>query len=158
MRRTTAIVIALASTWSVPVAAQTVSPVFDASNYAQNVLIAARALQQINNEVTALSNQAQVLENMRSNLTPIGDTALSGLLGNFTAVNSLLASAQTIAFRVSAMQAELSATYPDSYTAPLSASSLDADAEQRWQDAMGAFKDALTLQAKVVENVENDGS
>ena len=35
--------------------------VFDPNNYAQNVLTAARAVQQINNQITSLQNQAQML-------------------------------------------------------------------------------------------------
>jgi len=34
--------------------------VFDPNNYAQNVLTAARALQQINNQIASLQNQAQM--------------------------------------------------------------------------------------------------
>ncbi|MCB8835537.1 P-type conjugative transfer protein TrbJ, partial [Escherichia coli] len=37
--------------------------VFDPSNYAQNVLQAARALQQINQQITSLQNEAQMLIN-----------------------------------------------------------------------------------------------
>ena len=37
--------------------------VFDPNNYAQNVLTAARALQQINNQIVSLQNQAQMLIN-----------------------------------------------------------------------------------------------
>ena len=37
--------------------------VFDPNNYAQNVLTAARELQQINNQITSLQNQAQMLIN-----------------------------------------------------------------------------------------------
>ena len=40
-----------------PRAAVAQSIVFDPSNYAQNVLTAARALQQINNQITSLQNQ-----------------------------------------------------------------------------------------------------
>lgn len=38
--------------------------VFDPSNYAQNVLQAARALQQINQQITSLQNEAQMLINV----------------------------------------------------------------------------------------------
>ena len=49
------ILIGIALTFaSEPTAEQTV--VYDPSNYAQNVLQAARALQQINNQVTSLQN------------------------------------------------------------------------------------------------------
>jgi hypothetical protein len=42
--------------------------VFDPNNYAQNVLTAARELQQINNQITSLQNQAQMLINQAKNL------------------------------------------------------------------------------------------
>jgi P-type conjugative transfer protein TrbJ len=42
--------------------------VFDPNNYAQNVLTTARALQQINNQITSLQNQAQMLINQAKNL------------------------------------------------------------------------------------------
>ncbi len=148
--------------WSIlfctPVAAQTTAPVFDASNYSQNLLIAARSLVQINNEVQALQNQTQILANMQRNLASVGDATLAPLLSDIGALNTLLASAQAIAFRVSATQAALAASYPDSYTAPVTATALGAGAQQRWADAMAAFKDALTFQAQIVENVQADGS
>ena len=37
--------------------------VYDPSNYAQNVLTAARTLEQINNQITSLQNEAQMLIN-----------------------------------------------------------------------------------------------
>jgi P-type conjugative transfer protein TrbJ len=55
---TAAIILALAA---VPAVCQIV--VYDPSNYAQNVLQAARALQQINNQVTSLQNQTRMLLN-----------------------------------------------------------------------------------------------
>ena len=45
--------------FATPVRAQML--VYDPSNYAQNVLQAARALQQINNQITSLQNQSQML-------------------------------------------------------------------------------------------------
>lgn len=141
-----------------PAWAQSATPVYDASNYQESLLIAARSLAQINNEVAALQNEAQILANMQRNLAPVSDTALAPLLSDIGAINTLLASAQAIAFRVGATQSAVAASFPDSYGATLTAASLGADAQQRWQDAMAAFKDALTFQAQIVENVQSDGS
>jgi P-type conjugative transfer protein TrbJ len=44
-----------------PVRAQLL--VFDPSNYSQNLLTAARSLQQIQNQITSLRNEAQMLVN-----------------------------------------------------------------------------------------------
>ena len=52
-----------------PASAQLV--VFDPNNYAQNVLTAARTLQQINNQIVSLQNQAQMLINQANNLATL---------------------------------------------------------------------------------------
>ena len=44
--------------------------VFDGANYAQNVLEAARALQQINNQIQSLQNEANMLMNMARTSNP----------------------------------------------------------------------------------------
>ncbi|RFP00879.1 hypothetical protein BGC31_15245 [Komagataeibacter xylinus] len=41
--------------------------VYDAANHVQSVLIAARELQQIDNQITSLANQAQMLVNQAKN-------------------------------------------------------------------------------------------
>ena len=60
------------ATASVPARAQWI--VFDPTNFSQNVLTAARELQQINNQITMLTNQATSLVNQARNLAnlPIG--------------------------------------------------------------------------------------
>ena len=50
--------------------------VFDPNNYAQNVLTAARALQQINNQITSLQNQTQMLINQAKNLATLPFSSL----------------------------------------------------------------------------------
>jgi hypothetical protein len=50
--------------------------VFDPSNYAQNVLTAARSLQQITNQITSLQNQAQSLINQARNLASLPYSSL----------------------------------------------------------------------------------
>ena len=51
--------------------------VFDPNNYAQNVLTAARALQQINNQIVSLQNQTQMLINQAKNLATLPFSTLS---------------------------------------------------------------------------------
>jgi type IV secretion system protein TrbJ len=68
-----ALILALAA----PVRAQVV--VYDPSNYAQNVVQAARALQQINNQITNLQNQTQMLLNQARNLTSLPYSALQAI-------------------------------------------------------------------------------
>jgi P-type conjugative transfer protein TrbJ len=79
--------LALASTSMLiasPAHAQFVSTVFDPSNYSQNILTAARTLQQINNQITMLQNQAQSLINQAKNLTTVAFPELSAISQTIT--------------------------------------------------------------------------
>ncbi len=51
--------------------------VFDPSNYAQNVLTAARMLQSIDHQITSLQNQATMLVNQARNLSRLPVSTLS---------------------------------------------------------------------------------
>ncbi|NHN89873.1 P-type conjugative transfer protein TrbJ, partial [Acetobacter sp. LMG 1627] len=51
--------------------------VYDGANHVQNVLIAARTLQQIDNQITSLANQAQMLVNQGRNLASLPLSTLS---------------------------------------------------------------------------------
>ena len=45
--------------------------VFDPTNYSQNVLTAARALEQVNNQIQSLENEAKMLTNQAKNLASL---------------------------------------------------------------------------------------
>ena len=67
--------------------------VFDPNNYAQNVLTAARALQQINNQIVSLQNQAQMLINQAKNLATLPFSSLLQLEQSIQRTQQLLAQA-----------------------------------------------------------------
>jgi P-type conjugative transfer protein TrbJ len=135
---------------SAPALAQIV--VFDPNNYAQNVMTAARELQQINNQVQSLTNQAQSLINQAKNLANLPMSTLTQLQSTITKTQSLLAQAQRISFNVQQVQTAYSSSYG---TAPASASNstLMAAAQTRWQNSVAAFEDSLKVQAGVVGNI-----
>lgn len=54
-----------------PAHAQFGGIVFDPSNYAQNILTAARTLQSVNQQIQQLQNEARMLVNMGKNLSKI---------------------------------------------------------------------------------------
>ena len=105
---------ALAGT-SVPASAQLT--VFDPSNYSQNVLTAARALQQINNQITSLQNEAQMLINQARNLASLPYSSLLHLQQSVGRTQQLLAQAQGIAFDVQQIDQAFSTTYGASTSA-----------------------------------------
>ncbi len=70
--------------------------VWDPTNYTQNVLSAARALQQINNQITSLQNEAQGLINQARNLTSLPFSSLQQLQQSVQRTQQLLGEAHRL--------------------------------------------------------------
>jgi type IV secretion system protein TrbJ len=128
--------------------------VFDPNNYSQNVLTAARELQQVNNEIQSLENEAQMLINQARNLTSLPYSALSQLLAQIQRTEQLLQQAQRIAYSVTQINQAFTTTYPQSYPPSTSATQLVTDAQTRWQNALAGFQDAMLVQAGAVQNLD----
>lgn len=129
--------------------------VFDPSNYAQNVLTATRALQQITNQITSLQNEAQMLINQARNLASLPYSSLQQLQQSVQRTQQLLAQAQNIAYDVQQIDQVFSQKYS---TASMSASDaqLVADAKSRWRNTVGGLQDAMRVQATVVGNIDTN--
>lgn len=123
--------------------------VFDPTNYASNVLQAARALEQINNQILSLQNQAQMLIGQAKNLASLPYSSLSVLRGQIDRTRDLLGQAQHLAYDVASIQQGFNANYG---AAPLGATNAQivARADQRWATSVAGFQDALKVQAGVV--------
>ena len=132
--------------------------VFDSANYAQNLLAAARALQEVNNQIRALQNQALMLQNMGKDPSPLDVPQLSTMVSALSSISGLMNQGQGIAFNVDATNAAYAASYPNTYPAETSSATLEADARTRWQDAMAAFQRTLQVQAQVAQNVQADST
>ncbi|MEC5323354.1 P-type conjugative transfer protein TrbJ [Aurantimonas sp. A3-2-R12] len=144
---------ALSPVFVQPAAAQWV--VYDPTNYVQNVLTAARSLQQINNQITALQNQAQGLINQARNLASLPFSSLQQLQQSVQRTQQLLAQAQSIAFDVQQIDRAFQTTYGN---ASLSATDqqLVSQARERWQNTVGGLQDAMRVQAGVVGNIDTN--
>ncbi len=130
--------------------------VLDPSNLAQNMLTAARTLEQFNNQVRQLQNEAQMLMNDARNLAGLDFSALAQLRATLAETQQLLEEAQGIAFDVEQAQREFARLYPERYDAAMTQDRLGADALERWQGSLEALRTAIQLQAQVVENVADD--
>jgi P-type conjugative transfer protein TrbJ len=136
-----------------PMPARAQWAVFDAANFSQNVLTAARELQQIENEVTSLQNEAQMLINQARNLTSLPYSSLQQLMSTIQRTQQLLGQAQGVIYDVGNIQSEFQRFYPSGYSGSTSSAQLIADAQSRWQNTLSGFQDALKTQATVVGNL-----
>lgn len=129
--------------------------VYDPTNYAQNVLTAARSLEQINNQIRSLQNEAQTLINQAKNLANLPYSALQQIQQNVQRTQQLLGQAQNIAFDVQNVDRMFQQQYG---SASLSSSDakLITDARSRWQNTVGGLQDAMRIQAGVVGNIDSN--
>ncbi|WP_343611987.1 P-type conjugative transfer protein TrbJ [Novosphingobium sp.] len=139
-----------------PANAQFVSTVFDPSNYSQNILTAARTLQQINNQITMLQNQAQSLINQAKNLTTVAFPELSAISQTINQVNQLMGQAQSIEFKVANLDSQFKTMFPTSFNQALTGSQQVAAARNRLSSQMSAFQQTMTVQAQITENIAAD--
>jgi len=144
---------ALAIALTKPMPAHAQWAVFDASNFSQNVLTAARELQQIQNEVTSLQNEAQMLINQARNLTSLPYSSLQQLTSTIQRTQQLLSQAQGVVYNVGNIQSAFQSLYPSGYTGSTSSAQLIANAQTRWQNTLSGYQDALKTQATVVGNL-----
>lgn len=136
-----------------PAYAQFGGIVYDPSNYSQNILTAARTLEQINNQIKSLQNEATSLINQAKNLTTLPLTVLAPLQAQIKQTQQLLAQAQRMAYDVQQIETQFAAQYKN-IDLTASQQALVTGAENRWKTSVGAFEDALKVQAGVVGNIE----
>ena len=136
-----------------PVWAQFGGIVYDPTNYPQNVLTAARSLQQINNQIQQIQQQATSLINQARNLASLPFSSLQQLQQQVQRTQQLLSQAQHIAYDVQNIQQAFTGRYKG---AAMNGSNAEmvANANARWEDSVGAFEDALKVQADVVGNID----
>ena len=129
--------------------------VYDPSNYAQNVLTAARTLEQINNQITSLQNEAQMLINQARNLASLPHSSLQALQQNVQRTQQLLGQAQNLAFEVGQIDQAFQSQYGNVALSSTDAQ-LVADARSRWENTVGGLQDAMRVQAGVVGNIDSN--
>lgn len=130
--------------------------VFDAANYTQNLLTAARELQQIDNQIQQLQNQATMLVNQGRNLASLPYSALAQLQATLASTNQLIAQAQGLSFNVAQSQAAFNRLYPSSYGAGTSNAQMVQDAQTRWQTSVQALQTATQMQSQAAQNLLAD--
>lgn len=131
-------------------------PVFDSANYSQNLLTAARTLQQINQQIQSLQNEAQVLANQQKHLSKIDFPQMSALQQRLQAIDRLMGQAQGIDFRVDRLDEQFRQAFPSNFEHLARRDSRIAAAKQRLESEMAAFRQAMGVQSGIAENVRDD--
>ncbi len=152
----TLLAIAAAVLMTVMPSVQATVVVIDPANLIQNILTAARALEQINNQIRQLQNEAVMLTNQAKNLTSLPFSALNQLQSALSTTNQLLQQAQGLSLNLTQMETQFAQLYPAAYTSSTPANQMALDASQRWQNSLEALRTAAEVQSQSVQNFTSD--
>jgi P-type conjugative transfer protein TrbJ len=130
--------------------------VIDAANLAQNVLTAARSLEEVNNQIVQIQQLVQMLQNQARNLTSLPFSIAQQLDQSVSQITSLMGQAQGILYNVQNVQAQFSRFYPSSISASASDLQLAADARTRWQYSLSSFQHTMEVQSQIVQDLPGD--
>ncbi|WP_077148842.1 P-type conjugative transfer protein TrbJ [Sphingopyxis sp. KK2] len=131
-------------------------PVFDSANYSQNLLTAARTLQQINQQIQSLQNEARMIANQQKDLSRIDFPELDELRRKLGEIDRLMGQAQGIDFRVDQLDERFRQQFPDSLGQLVKRDRRIAAARQRLDSEMAAFRQTMAVQSAIVENIRDD--
>ncbi|MBB4632864.1 P-type conjugative transfer protein TrbJ [Sphingosinicella soli] len=131
-------------------------PVFDSTNYAQNLLIAARTLSQINNQILSLQNEAKMLLNQGKNLSRIDFPQLDALRERLADIDGLMGEAKGIDFQIDSLDERYRELFPDSFDSVFSRDQRIVRARDQLDSAMAAFRQTMDLQNRIVLTVKRD--
>lgn len=130
--------------------------VFDPMNYQENLLSAARALEQINNQVRALQNQAQMILRMDQNLMRLGTSLSPDLQRTLTDIQMQIRAGEGIALELEQTQSAYERLFPAQVSAALSSDDVLRNAKNRWEEEYAGLKRAALLQGQIANGIETD--
>jgi P-type conjugative transfer protein TrbJ len=130
--------------------------VLDPANLVQNTLTALRTLNEINNQVRQLENEANMLSNESKNLSPLNFSVLSHLVTTLATTNRLLAQTQGLAFDLQRAQGQFSQGYPIQYTGVTNNAQLQQAAQLRASNSLEALRTTVNMQSQSQQNFASD--
>ena len=130
--------------------------VFDQANYGQNLLTAARALEQINNQLRLLQNQVLMIQRMDQNLLRLGSTITPELQRTLIDIQTQLRAGEGIALRLQATHNGYEQLFPRQVSAALSSNDVLRNAKTRWDEEYAGLKRAALLQGQIVDSIAAD--
>jgi P-type conjugative transfer protein TrbJ len=131
--------------------------VFDPLNYGQNLLTAARALENLQNQVRLLQGQAQQLLRMDRNLQPLNGSIGGDLQSTLGQLRARIGEGDALALRVRETDAAFDRLYPKTFSDALTSDESVRAARTRWDEAHAGFRRAAMLQGQVSETIDGDG-
>ena len=129
--------------------------VYDPANFKQNFYTAVRSHTQIIRQAAQLRNEAQMLINQAKHLSKLDVNAASELNRILSEIAYLNAQAENVAYEVGRTRQLVKEQYPETYKG-MTEDQFYVRAEENWQMSRSAYNDAMIMQSKMVESLEDD--
>ena len=129
--------------------------VYDPANFKQNFYTAVRSHTQIIRQAAQLRNEAQMLINQAKHLSKLDVNAAAELNRILSEIAYLNAQAENVAYEVNRTRQIVKDQYPETYKG-MTEDEAYIRAEEHWQMSRSAYNDAMVMQSKMVESLEDD--
>jgi P-type conjugative transfer protein TrbJ len=123
--------------------------VIDPVNLVQNTYTAARTLEQLNNQIRQLQNEAQMLVNQAENLKRLDYTSTEHLKRLLERTETLMRRAEEITYEIEQSEDAYASRFPEDYQA-LSRNQVVEAARAQWQTSRAGFSDTVLVQSGIV--------
>ncbi|MFM9939231.1 MAG: P-type conjugative transfer protein TrbJ [Hyphomicrobiaceae bacterium] len=151
----TVLIVGLLATTTAPRSSAALT-VFDPLNYQENVLAAVRALEQINNQIRQLEQQAQMILKMDQNLQRIGTTLAPDLQRTLAAIQSRLRDGEGLAVTLARTEAGYAQLYPKDTPSTPPAGDILRNAKSRWDEEYASLQRSALLQGQIADAIGTD--
>lgn len=134
--------------------------VYDPANHAENIITAARSIEQIENQIRQLANEIEMLENMARNLETLPmEVAEAIIRERVRRIQELMRQAEGVGYGVQEVERDYEEIYPKDYGAePPVHDELVEDARERWRYSRAAYKHTLMVSATALQDNETDAA
>jgi type IV secretion system protein TrbJ len=143
---------------SLPIGSAQALVVFDPSNYSQSLLVAARTLQQVNQQITQIQNQIRIIEQLERNLKKLDVSKIAEITGKLAKIDALMAQARAINFKVSELKTQFKTLFPGERALSFKGLGIIKAAQTRLDAVMAGYEQAMTIQSQIVENISDDAT
>lgn len=129
--------------------------VLDPINLVQNISTATNTLRQISMQIQQLRNEALSLINEAKNLASFNFNIQYELSQVMSEISQLMAAASAITYEINQTKRAFETTFPKEYSS-WSNSDIALAADTQMEMSRASFEDAMLVQSKVVQSVQED--
>ncbi|MEH6487899.1 P-type conjugative transfer protein TrbJ [Hyphomonas oceanitis] len=126
--------------------------VIDPTNLVQNIVTATNTLEQINNQITQLQHEAQMLVNQAEDLKRLDYASIEDLKRLLERINTLMREADEITYDVGESERRYEEAFPESYK-EISNEKITILAKDQWRLSRSGFAGAVQVQSGIVSAI-----